>query len=148
MMGKMFWSSDILTGNQTEVHAVVHVGRFWSSDILTGNQTASLLSFGTLGFWSSDILTGNQTPVGVSYVVPRFWSSDILTGNQTHGLVLGLVVDGLGLAALPLLALLAVLAVFGLCHNRLPSALSGHGRKRPLSGAAKRKGPPFPGGPT
>ena len=34
---------------------------FWSSDILTGNQTSSRLFFKRWWFWSSDILTGNQT---------------------------------------------------------------------------------------
>ena len=34
---------------------------FWSSDILTGNQTIRLSRWQHLPFWSSDILTGNQT---------------------------------------------------------------------------------------
>ena len=34
---------------------------FWSSDILTGNQTAALHLALQVWFWSSDILTGNQT---------------------------------------------------------------------------------------
>ena len=36
----LFWSSDILTGNQTTVHLCFSCDPFWSSDILTGNQTA------------------------------------------------------------------------------------------------------------
>ena len=57
--------------------------RFWSSDILTGNQTAITSSISSLLFWSSDILTGNQTLVNCHSSVAGFWSSDILTGNQT-----------------------------------------------------------------
>ena len=36
---KLFWSSVILTGNQTIPTAKAHGGTFWSSVILTGNQT-------------------------------------------------------------------------------------------------------------
>ena len=36
----MFWSSDELTGNQTEEKAEAVELPFWSSDELTGNQTA------------------------------------------------------------------------------------------------------------
>ena len=35
-----FWSSDKLTGSQTELVVVVVVVTFWSSDKLTGSQTA------------------------------------------------------------------------------------------------------------
>ena len=56
-----FWSSDILTGNQTTFDFTSVVKKFWSSDILTGNQTRSRTKRHDLMFWSSDILTGNQT---------------------------------------------------------------------------------------
>ena len=36
---------------------------FWSSGILTGNQTEAALSCGASWFWSSGILTGNQTRI-------------------------------------------------------------------------------------
>ena len=35
----LFWSSGILTGNQTNVQMLTSSMRFWSSGILTGNQT-------------------------------------------------------------------------------------------------------------
>ena len=35
--------------------------QFWSSVILTGNQTSELLNVSEFPFWSSVILTGNQT---------------------------------------------------------------------------------------
>ena len=35
----MFWSSDVLTGNQTLDLGGVPFREFWSSDVLTGNQT-------------------------------------------------------------------------------------------------------------
>ena len=37
---------------------------FWSSDVLTGNQTIHRLALLLYQFWSSDVLTGNQTDVG------------------------------------------------------------------------------------
>ncbi len=37
----MFWSSDILTGSQTERATSRPTPPFWSSDILTGSQTKS-----------------------------------------------------------------------------------------------------------
>ncbi|EEE17352.1 hypothetical protein ATORI0001_1508 [Lancefieldella rimae ATCC 49626] len=39
----MFWSSVILTGNQTLEAALSRAYPFWSSVILTGNQTPILL---------------------------------------------------------------------------------------------------------
>ncbi len=36
--------------------------KFWSSDILTGSQTERHRDDALLAFWSSDILTGSQTP--------------------------------------------------------------------------------------
>ena len=62
----MFWSSDILTGNQTVVPCRHRVDKFWSSDILTGNQTDVKDAILNDEFWSSDILTGNQTMLGIS----------------------------------------------------------------------------------
>ena len=35
----LFWSSGILTGNQTRIINTVRQNAFWSSGILTGNQT-------------------------------------------------------------------------------------------------------------
>ena len=57
----VFWSSDILTGNQTLIRIDIPRGTFWSSDILTGNQTHAEADGIYTAFWSSDILTGNQT---------------------------------------------------------------------------------------
>ncbi len=79
----MFWSSVILTGNQTQNGIHYATKRFWSSVILTGNQTSRRIHANRRKFWSSVILTGNQT---VCLSIPRqagFWSSVILTGNQT-----------------------------------------------------------------
>ena len=45
-----FWSSDILTGNQTRSLVTSALVMFWSSDILTGNQTSSLLEPNCSGF--------------------------------------------------------------------------------------------------
>ena len=56
---------------------------FWSSGILTGNQTVSLAGLLDVRFWSSGILTGNQTPGECLAPLLEFWSSGILTGNQT-----------------------------------------------------------------
>ena len=35
----LFWSSDILTGSQTNDIVIAEYVVFWSSDILTGSQT-------------------------------------------------------------------------------------------------------------
>ena len=59
-------------------------GSFWSSDILTGNQTIPFFTPFKRLFWSSDILTGNQTEGYGIACDELFWSSDILTGNQTR----------------------------------------------------------------
>ena len=79
-----FWSSDILTGNQTVVKSSALNVEFWSSDILTGNQTRVPRARRKAVFWGSDILTGNQTGRSEAPFFPLFWSSDILTGNQTE----------------------------------------------------------------
>ena len=39
---------------------------FWSSGILTGNQTGHYVYDGMKVFWSSGILTGNQTEIAVT----------------------------------------------------------------------------------
>ena len=57
---------------------------FWSSDKLTGNQTQQSSTYCPCKFWSSDKLTGNQTRRIAESGVPMFWSSDKLTGNQTQ----------------------------------------------------------------
>ncbi len=57
--------------------------RFWSSGILTGNQTSVRSAYSCSPFWSSGILTGNQTVVDAMKKLDAFWSSGILTGNQT-----------------------------------------------------------------
>ena len=44
---------------------------FWSSDILTGNQTYSLILPTVKRFWSSDILTGNQTQEDINMIIAR-----------------------------------------------------------------------------
>nr|WP_172623489.1 hypothetical protein [Arabiibacter massiliensis] len=36
---RMFWSSDKLTGSQTDALVIDPAPRFWSSDKLTGSQT-------------------------------------------------------------------------------------------------------------
>ena len=46
----LFWSSGILTGNQTLINSIMTVPRFWSSGILTGNQTAVASSVPGMGF--------------------------------------------------------------------------------------------------
>ena len=56
---------------------------FWSSGILTDNQTGGVTSTKGRKFWSSGILTDNQTLSFFFPVVARFWSSGILTDNQT-----------------------------------------------------------------
>ena len=56
---------------------------FWSSGILTGNQTEEFTQNYKILFWSSGILTGNQTQFFSLEQGNEFWSSGILTGNQT-----------------------------------------------------------------
>ena len=69
---------------------------FWSSDKLTGSQTNAVYEeFGT-GFWSSDKLTGSQTTAFTPSSWPAFWSSDKLTGSQT---LVGLHTSNLGFGA-------------------------------------------------
>ena len=46
----VFWSSGILTGNQTKEKAKSIIAKFWSSGILTGNQTWASPSGGTMSF--------------------------------------------------------------------------------------------------
>ena len=65
-MREEFWSSGILTGNQTQVHRSDRDGGFWSSGILTGNQTIVEDITVEYSFWSSGILTGNQTSTAAS----------------------------------------------------------------------------------
>ena len=67
----MFWSSDILTGSQTERDRISADRSFWSSDILTGSQTQSFYREPKLVFWSSDILTGSQTFLKNSHPISR-----------------------------------------------------------------------------
>ena len=73
-----------------DVHTDIYM--FWSSGILTGNQTRKQSSRKSLRFWSSGILTGNQTVLTPMRDMWGFWSSGILTGNQTvrHGTGTGL----------------------------------------------------------
>ena len=85
----MFWSSGILTGNQTRVIGRYDAASFWSSGILTGNQTIVQRCNLKRKFWSSGILTGNQTQACADRSPSQFWSSGILTGNQTWPLVYG-----------------------------------------------------------
>ena len=54
---------------------------FWSSVILTGNQTPHAQAAAQRQFWSSAILTGNQTPHAQAAAQREFWSSVILTGE-------------------------------------------------------------------
>ena len=42
--GYAFWSSGILTGNQTQFETGKATAEFWSSGILTGNQTKPSLT--------------------------------------------------------------------------------------------------------
>ena len=79
-----FWSSDELTGNQTEDYELPKYTVFWSSDELTGNQTFAIKPRHDVRFWSSDELTGNQTGPVTDTARYRFWGSDELTGNQVH----------------------------------------------------------------
>lgn len=121
---------------------------------LTASQDVTALKPVPLRFFAGLRLTTSQNATAPKLLrclcaLLRLFNLAQVLGLELFRLVgcalvlLGLVVDGIGLAALSLLALLAVLAVFGFCHNRLPSALSGHGRKRPLSGAINGKGRPF-----
>ena len=61
MMGKAFWRSVDLTGNQTSFPRRMSAFRFWCSVNLTGNQTCILGVFLAPAFWRSVDLTGNQT---------------------------------------------------------------------------------------
>ena len=61
ILPQRFWSSDKLTGSQTEVDGVKPTFAFWSSDKLTGSQTIGVDFTVTVEFWSSDKLTGSQT---------------------------------------------------------------------------------------
>ena len=56
---------------------------FWSSDKLTGSQTNELTEQNEPTFWSSDKLTGSQTEYWQVRTRYEFWSSDKLTGSQT-----------------------------------------------------------------
>ena len=67
-----FWSSGILTGNQTDIASEIARLVFWSSGILTGNQTEYLTKRMIAGFWSSGILTGNQTCLTAPAASARF----------------------------------------------------------------------------
>ena len=64
--------------------AVIVPFSFWSSGILTGNQTDATTGDYYIEFWSSGILTGNQTNEYGAEIEEVFWSSGILTGNQTR----------------------------------------------------------------
>ena len=55
-----FWSSVVLTGNQTSRTSPKTSPLFWSSVVLTGNQTNPFFGQSCCGFWSSVVLTGNQ----------------------------------------------------------------------------------------
>ncbi len=67
-----FWSSDKLTGSQTNPEANAYVFRFWSSDKLTGSQTQDGGYWKSGAFWSSDKLTGSQTKLVAHATSPRF----------------------------------------------------------------------------
>ena len=60
------------------------MSEFWSSDKLTGSQTELLVLSGEVRFWSSDKLTGSQTEKLAVRLPGEFWSSDKLTGSQTR----------------------------------------------------------------
>ena len=61
-MGRPFWRSVNLTGNQTGVPGRAALQGFWRSVNLTGNQTRPLRPPDRRAFWRSVNLTGNQTP--------------------------------------------------------------------------------------
>ena len=63
--------------------------RFWSSDKLTGSQTEVMRNQTNDMFWSSDKLTGSQTHASSLESQIVFWSSDKLTGSQTHHVIEG-----------------------------------------------------------
>ena len=46
----MFWSSVVLTGNETDYGNDETAYRFWSSVVLTGNETSSFLYIAGVGF--------------------------------------------------------------------------------------------------
>ena len=61
----------------------VYVSLFWSSVVLTGDQTAAWTRRTTDSFWSSVVLTGDQTFTYEYADSLLFWSSVVLTGDQT-----------------------------------------------------------------
>ena len=63
MVGRVFWSSAVLTGNRTLTFAGIGLETFWSSAVLTGNRTVHSASGRKVTFWSSAVLTGNRTRV-------------------------------------------------------------------------------------
>ena len=56
---------------------------FWSSVVLTGNETARKQDMKHIKFWSSVVLTGNETDEMARIDENVFWSSVVLTGNET-----------------------------------------------------------------
>ena len=56
-----FWSSVVLTGDQTVLFELPEGGLFWSSVVLTGDQTGTANAQTSPVFWSSVVLTGDQT---------------------------------------------------------------------------------------
>ena len=58
---------------------------FWSSVVLTGNETRGEKDTGRTQFWSSVVLTGNETTLRPRALAWLFWSSVVLTGNETDG---------------------------------------------------------------
>ena len=52
-----------MTGNLIDFSSAKQLVKFWSSDVLTGNQTTKIECPMGARFWSSDVLTGNQTHV-------------------------------------------------------------------------------------
>ena len=56
---------------------------FWSSVVLTGDQTSLMRGNYSMLFWSSVVLTGDQTSLDMWTTYIKFWSSVVLTGDQT-----------------------------------------------------------------
>ena len=72
MQSSSFWSSVVLTGDQTAFARCGTAHPFWSSVVLTGDQTTSRNREHPIAFWSSVVLTGDQTVPGIFCESPGF----------------------------------------------------------------------------
>ena len=66
-----FWSSDILTGNQTFIGKPSSLQVFWSSDILTGNQTKAISDNAPGTLFSIHNHPSNIPPTGSDFAASK-----------------------------------------------------------------------------